>query len=240
MTATQSPLSPSLSTSTPDRRADPSMEEILASIRKIIAEDDQPASRPAPAIPVPRREVEETRLAAVVTPITPNVVPARPAVSPFGSFRPIPPVAPPVAEAMREVAPVEATAPAHVSPTHVPPPRIEPEAAPMSVPEPVAASPAVEPFAEDRPSENSVRPVAPPARQSSVDTGALVSAATTESIASAFQALTTSVALTNSETIDRHVRELLRPMLREWLDAKLPGIVETMVAREIARISGRE
>ncbi|MFX6724745.1 DUF2497 domain-containing protein [Acinetobacter baumannii] len=35
------------------------------------------------------------------------------------------------------------------------------------------------------------------------------------------------------------VRELLRPMLREWLDARLPGIVETMVAREIARITSQ-
>ena len=37
------------------------------------------------------------------------------------------------------------------------------------------------------------------------------------------------------------VREMLRPMLKEWLDENLPGIVEEMVAREIARIAaGRE
>jgi len=35
------------------------------------------------------------------------------------------------------------------------------------------------------------------------------------------------------------VREMLRPMLKEWLDAKLPELVEAMVAREIARITGR-
>ncbi|MGL4302352.1 MAG: DUF2497 domain-containing protein [Sphingomonas sp.] len=40
-------------------------------------------------------------------------------------------------------------------------------------------------------------------------------------------------------TLEALVRELLRPMLREWLDAKLPGIVETMVAREIARITSQ-
>ncbi len=39
------------------------------------------------------------------------------------------------------------------------------------------------------------------------------------------------------ETLEGLVREMLRPMLREWLDAKLPGMVETMVAREIARIT---
>src|SRR3712207_745696 len=33
------------------------------------------------------------------------------------------------------------------------------------------------------------------------------------------------------------VKEMLRPMLKEWLDTRLPEIVEQMVAREIARIS---
>jgi uncharacterized protein len=32
-------------------------------------------------------------------------------------------------------------------------------------------------------------------------------------------------------------RELLRPMLKDWLDTNLPGIVESMVEREIARIT---
>lgn len=40
-------------------------------------------------------------------------------------------------------------------------------------------------------------------------------------------------------TLEALVRELLRPMLREWLDAKLPGIVEAMVSREIARITNQ-
>ncbi|WP_425542297.1 DUF2497 domain-containing protein [Sphingomonas molluscorum] len=43
-----------------------------------------------------------------------------------------------------------------------------------------------------------------------------------------------------ADSLEALVREMLRPMLRDWLDAKLPAIVETMVAREIARISGRE
>ncbi len=38
-------------------------------------------------------------------------------------------------------------------------------------------------------------------------------------------------------TLEGLVREMLRPMLREWIDAHLPGIVESMVAREIARIT---
>ena len=35
------------------------------------------------------------------------------------------------------------------------------------------------------------------------------------------------------------VREMLRPMLAEWLDANLPGMVEKMVSAEIARIAGK-
>jgi cell pole-organizing protein PopZ len=42
-----------------------------------------------------------------------------------------------------------------------------------------------------------------------------------------------------SDTLEGLVREMLRPMLRDWLDTNLPGIVEAMVAKEIARISGR-
>jgi len=32
---------------------------------------------------------------------------------------------------------------------------------------------------------------------------------------------------------------MLRPMLKDWLDSNLPTMVEGMVAREIARITGR-
>ncbi len=36
------------------------------------------------------------------------------------------------------------------------------------------------------------------------------------------------------------VRELLKPMLKEWLDQRLPEIVEELVTREIARLTGRD
>lgn len=35
------------------------------------------------------------------------------------------------------------------------------------------------------------------------------------------------------------VRDMLRPMLADWLEANLPGMVEKMVAAEIARIAGK-
>lgn len=35
------------------------------------------------------------------------------------------------------------------------------------------------------------------------------------------------------------VRDMLRPMLKDWLDQHLPEIVEALVTREISRITGR-
>lgn len=40
-------------------------------------------------------------------------------------------------------------------------------------------------------------------------------------------------------TLDGLVRAMLKPMLKDWLDARLPQLVEEMVAKEIARITGR-
>lgn len=42
-----------------------------------------------------------------------------------------------------------------------------------------------------------------------------------------------------NDTLEGMVREMLRPMLKDWLDGNLPRLVEAMVSREIARISGR-
>jgi cell pole-organizing protein PopZ len=36
------------------------------------------------------------------------------------------------------------------------------------------------------------------------------------------------------------VREMMRPMLAQWLDANLPEIVERLVKAEIARIAGKK
>ena len=42
-----------------------------------------------------------------------------------------------------------------------------------------------------------------------------------------------------SDTLEGLVRDMLKPMLRDWLDANLPDLVEAMVAKEIARITGQ-
>lgn len=42
-----------------------------------------------------------------------------------------------------------------------------------------------------------------------------------------------------ANTLEAMVREMLRPMLKDWLEAKLPELVEGMVKKEIDRIVGR-
>ncbi len=39
--------------------------------------------------------------------------------------------------------------------------------------------------------------------------------------------------------IEAVVRDMLRPMLKDWLDQNLPGIVTDIVAREVSRITGK-
>lgn len=43
----------------------------------------------------------------------------------------------------------------------------------------------------------------------------------------------------DSNTLEGLVREMLRPMLKEWLEAQLPDLVQAMVKKEIDRIVGR-
>ena len=229
MTATQSPLSPS---SASERRTDPSMEEILASIRKIIADDEAPAPRPSPMPAAPRlRDAEEPRPAAVVTPITPGA--SRPAGhSSFGhsSFGLPRPTLEPFLAAKEPTPARESTADEPVKPEATYGQATEATVAPVAQEQPSASASSADPSA-------GVLAASRTAGAGPVESGALVSAATTDSIASAFEVLTTSVALTTHETVDRHVREILRPMLRTWLDDNLPVIVEKLVRSEIERVA---
>ena len=69
------------------------------------------------------------------------------------------------------------------------------------------------------------------------DLGAILSAEANASVASAFQALSTSVQMASAEAIDRQVRDMLRPMLKQWLDDNLPVMVERLVRAEIERVA---
>jgi cell pole-organizing protein PopZ len=65
----------------------------------------------------------------------------------------------------------------------------------------------------------------------------LISAATSAAVDSAFNALAQTVLVQNGRTLEDLVRELLRPMLKAWLDDNLPNMVERLVRAEIERVS---
>jgi cell pole-organizing protein PopZ len=65
----------------------------------------------------------------------------------------------------------------------------------------------------------------------------LLSAAADAKIGASFEALTESLLARDKDLLDRTARELLRPMLKDWLNDNLPGLVERLVRAEIERIA---
>lgn len=55
----------------------------------------------------------------------------------------------------------------------------------------------------------------------------------------ALSALIVRPEVAGGDTLEGLVREMLKPMLAEWLDQRLPDVVERLVAQEISRITAR-
>ena len=64
-----------------------------------------------------------------------------------------------------------------------------------------------------------------------------VAPTTSAAVDSAFNTLAQTVLVQNARTLEDLVREMLRPMLKSWLDDNLPGMVERIVRAEIERVS---
>lgn len=76
------------------------------------------------------------------------------------------------------------------------------------------------------------------AARAELDDG-LTSARTRQSVSSAFDSLSLTILTNNPRTLEDLVRDMVRPLLREWLEANLPDIVERQVRQEIDRVSAR-
>jgi cell pole-organizing protein PopZ len=162
------------------------MEEILASIRRIISEDDAPAAdaaapEPEPApMPIPPAPEEDDVLE--------------------------------LTDAIDEPAPLQSVGDIDVY-----------EPAPAPEPEPVASWP------------QDPEPVYSPPPASDEP---LISNATAAASASVFGQLSAAISMPAAgRTLEDVVRELLRPLLKQWLDDNLTRIVETKVAEEVERIT---
>lgn len=98
-------------------------------------------------------------------------------------------------------------------------------------------------FADPEPVKKVVKPAAAkprlpePEPEPEVDEEPLVSSMARASVQSAFGQLSHTVLAANAKTLDDLVKEMLRPMLRAWLDENLPVIVERLVRAEIERVS---
>jgi hypothetical protein len=65
----------------------------------------------------------------------------------------------------------------------------------------------------------------------------ILSQSTVSAVESAFNTLAHTVLSNNARTLEDLVKEMLRPMLKSWLDDNLPGMVERIVKAEIERVS---
>ena len=162
-----------------DPQAEPSMEEILASIRRIISEEEQPQAAAEPVLDL-TQHVEETVAA------DDDIVFETPAH----------------VETIVETPP--APAPTPRAPTPAP-----------TVTQTVTTTTTVAPAEVT---------ISPP---------------TVSAAAGALARLAGSLRISEQQgqTVEGVVRELLKPMLKEWLDRNLPGIVEARVEAELERIA---
>ncbi len=213
------------------------MEEILASIRRIIADDN---AVPPPPMPEPLAPVS-----------LPEIAP-EPPVSAQAPVESVPVYETERVEGWTDIPAQKAAsaepAPALRSSFDFVPGR---EYRPLSARPPVAERPAFSRDAAPRAAaelpverrENPRRlapgprsappsPVAPLAAEE-----ALVSPATDAMVSQAFNTLIASRFLQSNDVLGEMVRDMLKPMLKAWLDDNLPILVERLVRTEIERVA---
>jgi cell pole-organizing protein PopZ len=193
---------------------EPTMEEILASIRRIISEDEAPAETPAAAAPA----TPDAQPEAATAPIAAETIfaaPVEPTPEPAA-------VEDDVLELTdRYEAPTQSIGDLDVAPKAPEPYQPEPQPAPAWAPE--SSAPAYD---------------------------TLVGDSAAASAASAFAGLAASfkkpepaqtgagdLPFVSGNTVEAMVAEMLRPLLKDWLDNNLPGIVQAAVQKEVERIA---
>lgn len=216
----------------PAKVQEPSMEEILASIRRIIADDEAKPS--------------------VVNDILPSVIPAaQAAVAKASSAK----TAPVMSNSQDDIDALLNSIDEVTSTKELRPLLLDGEASEladeMAVPMPLTPPTSfhrIEPqddlkFTETAATRVLHRPpqFEPPPLQSSTAVPPpqqpILSNSTVSAVESAFNMLAHTVLSNNPRTLEDLVKEMLRPMLKSWLDDSLPGLVEQIVKAEIERVS---
>jgi len=198
---------------------EPTMEEILASIRKIISEDSAEASQPAPAVapvqaaPAPVRLAPEPEPEGDVLELT-QAIEEAPEPAPLPAEEPEPAddvVFQSIEEAAVSIAPAEAPSSEGIFSDKT-----------RKALDDTFAS--IEPIEAPAPAPRQAAPVAPL-------TGANVEAVLDRAIRETFDPVLAKWLGDNSGAIiDR-----MKPVIREWLDEHFPAMLEEAVRSEVAR-----
>jgi cell pole-organizing protein PopZ len=230
------------------------MEEILASIRRIIADDEaKPAERPAaaaPAAPPPKPVMKDIPPSAIPAARAPAAKPAAPAPVPKPAPPPPPPAAAAASNSQDDIDAMLANLEEDTAEEEVRKPQPDgdvfeltdemalPDLPPAPAPPPAASFSKIEPqddleFTEARAQRHPMPEPSPV----EMPMAPILSRSTVNAVESAFNTLAHTVLSNNARTLEDLVKEMLRPMLKSWLDDNLPGLVERIVKAEIERVS---
>lgn len=218
---------------------EPSMEEILASIRRIIADDDasKPAKTPEAAAPAKQQPAVTT---ASSRPTAPAAPPPK-TVAPPPAPKPVVPTNAPVSATANSQDEIDAMLAELGGATGAEKPST-PDVLDLTEAMAAPAMPAPPPPPPPKPAPGfrtidgtsdvvfTTKPEPPIDR-------ALISNETMAAVDSAFNALAHTIIGQNARTLEDLVKEILRPMLKSWLDDNLPSMVERIVRAEIERVS---
>jgi cell pole-organizing protein PopZ len=248
---------------TQPKAQEPSMEEILASIRRIIADDEakppaaeKPPVAEKPAAPVAAAKPDKPAAPAakaVMNDIPPSAIPAA-AKAPPPAAKPAPPAPAPVSNSQDDIDALLNGLDAVTTPEEIRPPLpdgdvfdLTDEMAVATPPPPQPSFRRVEPQDDLEFSESAAaralhrQPQFEPPPLESSPPQQILSRSTVSAVESAFNTLANTVLSNNARTLEDLVKEMLRPMLKSWLDDNLPGLVERIVKAEIERVSrGRQ
>ena len=224
---------------------EPSMEEILASIRRIIEDSDggqAPGQSVAPEQAAANPEPEDTPISS---PPTGEALP-RQAGEPADMAHEVAAFRSEFADAERDAeqqpvldAPSETEiAEASFAPAAFDPAANEPLQA-HELPEGFAEEPRPEPVRESQgaPVERDMSRQVDTAWENTPPRTSILSETAGRQVAAAFEELSDAFSASQRRSFDEIAEELMRPMLQDWLDNNLPVLVERLVREEIERVA---
>jgi cell pole-organizing protein PopZ len=243
----------------PAKVQEPSMEEILASIRRIIADDEAKpaAAEKAAPPPVPEKPAAAPRARPAMRDIPPSAIPAAQgaAAKPVPASPPATP-APAASNGQDDIDAMLASLDEATPEADIRPPQPDGDVFEltdeMALPDPAPAQLAAASFHKVDPQDDIEFTETADARAlhrqpayepppfesaSSAPPQQILSRSTVSAVESAFNSLANTVLSNNARTLEDLVKEMLRPMLKSWLDDNLPGLVERIVKAEIERVS---